>query len=202
MDRFYLEEPSIERKEDILDYLQEFVKYNSNINGSGPFDKCLDGVSFEDTLELEQKRHDKDYAFSIGRAPSKTYCLIRSNDNKIIGMSNIRYSVSEEQIKNGATHIGYAIRPTERQKGYNKIQLYLDLLESQKLGEEHILLDCTINNIGSNKTIQALGGILSETKIDSYDNELTNYYWINVRESIEKYKDIYEPMIIKDIIKR
>ena len=49
---------------------------------------------------------------------------IKSNDNKIIG--NIKVTLNENLKKFGG-HIGYSIRPTERNKGYNKINLYLGL---------------------------------------------------------------------------
>ncbi len=37
MESFYLEKPSIERKNEIIDYINEFVLYNSDINGTGFF---------------------------------------------------------------------------------------------------------------------------------------------------------------------
>jgi len=46
MEKFYLEEPSLKRKADILNYLDEFVSYNSDTNGSGSLDKVLAGLSF------------------------------------------------------------------------------------------------------------------------------------------------------------
>ena len=35
MEKFYLEIPSIERKEEALEYLQEHVELASNLNGTG-----------------------------------------------------------------------------------------------------------------------------------------------------------------------
>ena len=32
MEQFYLEEPSLKRKDEAIDYIQEHIKYNSNIN--------------------------------------------------------------------------------------------------------------------------------------------------------------------------
>jgi predicted acetyltransferase len=97
----------------------------------------------------------------------------------------------------GGSHIGYGIRPTERRKGYNKINLYLGLLQEQRLGEKRVLLECLADNIGSNKTITALGGILEKSEIDDWDNELTNYYWIDVDKSIDKYKPNYIQFLSK-----
>lgn len=195
MERFYLEEPSLERKNEIIAYLDEFVKYNSNINGTGSLDKIYDGYTFEEILERCLNMKNEEYAKSINRVPGKTFLLIRKNDNKIVGTINIRWNLSEKMLKFGG-HIGYGIRPTERRKGYNKIQLYLVLLEAQKLNLDKVMLDCSVDNLGSDKTIKALGGILERCELDESDNTMTNVYWINVDESIKKYKNEYSKYII------
>lgn len=197
METFYLEEPSIKRKEEALDYLKENIDYNSEMNGTGSMEKCLEECTYETWLEELEKKKDKEYMYSIGWVPSVTYFLIRKNDNKIVGMINIRYNMTKEVLAKGGSHIGYSIRPTERRKGYNKINLYLGLLEEQKKGEKKLVLVCTNNNIGSNKTIKALGGVLEKREVDKWDNELTNYYLIDTEKSIYKYKEIYQKYIIK-----
>lgn len=192
MDKLYLETPTIERKNDVLDYLEEFVEYNSDLNGMGAIDKCLEGITYEECLLELKRREDPKYVKSINRCLSKTFFVVRLRDDKIVGMVNIRYKISKERFEAGASHIGYSIRPTERKKGYAKISLYLSLLEEQKLGEERVLLDCTVDNIGSNKTIQALGGVLEKTAFDFEDETMTNYYWIDVFDSITKFQDYYQ----------
>ena len=194
MEKFYLEEPSLERKDEIIEYLDEFVKYNSNINGTGSLDKIYDGYTFEEALERCLNMKNEEYAKSINRVPGKTFLLIRKNDNKIVGTINIRWNLSEKMLEFGG-HIGYGIRPTERRKGYNKIQLYLVLLEAQKLNLDKVMIDCSVDNLGSDKTIKALGGILERCELDESDNTMTNVYWINVDESIKKYKDEYDSFI-------
>ncbi len=196
MEKFYYEKPSLKRKEEIIDFLDEFVKYKSDINGSGGLDKIYEGLPFEQALDRCLKMEDEAYAKSIGKCPGKTFFLIRENDNKIVGTINVRWNLNEEMLKFGG-HIGYGIRPTERQKGYNKINLYMGLLEAKKLNLKRVMLDCGVNNIGSNKSILALGGVLDRCEIDPYDNLKTNVYWINVDEALEKYKNIYEKYIKK-----
>lgn len=194
MEKFYYAEPSIERKDAIIDYLNEFVEYNSDINGTGSLDKIFEGYTFEEALERCLKCQNKEYAEKIGKCQAKTFLLIRENDNKIIGSINIRWNLNERMLRFGG-HIGYSIRPTERRKGYNKINLYLGMLEAQKLGLEKVMLDCDVNNLGSDRTLKALGGFLERTEIDPYDGILTNVYWFNVDDTIQKYKEIYEPYI-------
>ncbi len=195
MEKLFLEKPTINRKEDAIDYLKEHVIYNSDMNGTGSMDRCLDDLSYEEWIIEQEKRGEYKYATSINRCPSKTFFVVRESDNRIIGMINIRYQISKELLNNGASHIGYGIRPTERRKGYAKIALYLGIIEEQKMGEDNILLDCNLDNIGSNKTILALGGVLDKTEIDPNDNEMTNYYYINVNDSIIKYRDDYSFII-------
>ena len=80
-------------------------------------------------------------------------------------------------------HIGYSIRPTERNKGYGKIQLYQALKELEKNNIEQCQMNCESNNIGSKKIIKSLEGIF-EKNIDTEE-----YYLINVSNSL---KDNFE----------
>ena len=130
MEKFYLEIPSLKRKEEIIAYLNEFVLYNSDINGSGFLDKILEGYSFEECLDKCLNMQYQEYAKKLNRLQSKTFLLIRKNDNKLIGMLNIRWNIPPN-IQEFVGNIGYGIRPTERKKGYNKINLYLGLIEIQ-----------------------------------------------------------------------
>ena len=196
MEQFYLERPSLERKDEIVEFINEFVQYNSEINGTGSLYKILHGYTFEQALERCLNMENKEYAESIGRCPGKTFLLIRANDNRIVGTINVRWYLNEAMLYFGG-HIGYGIRPTERRKGYNKINFYLGLMEAKKLGLEKVMLDCDVNNLGSDKTLRALGGVLERTEIDPSDGILTNVYWFNVEECINKYKSIYEPFIYK-----
>ena len=89
-------------------------------------------------------------------------------------------------------NIGYGIRPTERRKGYNKINLFLGLIEVKKIGLDKVKLVCDASNLGSIRTMESLGAILENTEIDPYDDILTSVYWFNVNETIDKYKEKFK----------
>ena len=197
MEIFYLETPSLVREKEIIDYINEFVEYKSDINGTGALDKILEGYTFEQALERCLNMENREYAEENGRCQGKTFLLIRKNDNKIVGTINVRWNLTEKMKQFGG-NIGYGIRPTERRKGYNKINLYLGLIEAKKLGLNKVMLDCDVENLGSSKTMEALGGKLERTEIDPYDGILTSVYWINVDESLEKYKGEYVNFIDKN----
>lgn len=184
MEKLVYEIPSIQRKQDSIDYINEFYAHNSEVNGSGGLDRYVD--NYEDWLiKLE---NDLKQIPSEERVPAKTFFLVRESDNKIVGMINIRLELNK-RLKEEGGHIGYSIRPTERRKGYNKINLYLGLIECQKHGIKEVLLDCDKNNLGSSKTMIALGGqLLCEY---FYKDMIAQKYSIKVDESIIKYKEQY-----------
>lgn len=192
MERFYLEEPSISRKEDVKEYIEEHFEHSSDINGAGGLDKHY--LNYEEWLERELAARDEKTC-PDNLCPGCEYFLIRESDNKLIGMINLRWNLSEWMFTN-AGHIGYGVRPTERRNGFNKINLYLCLLKAQEKGLKKVLLTAADNNPGSYKTILALGGVL-ENKIPDYEDEtvLMGRYWIDVDYAIEKYYEDFKDLI-------
>ena len=194
MEKFYLEKPSIERKNDALEYIKEILANNkSDTDGTNKLKHYIDNYE-EWIMKIE---NDEKIVPSEESVPSKTYFFIRESDNKIIGMTHIRLTLNKMLADIGG-HIGYNIRPSERQKRYNKIQLYLALIECQKNGLDIIMLDCLKDNLGSSKTIISLGGFLVKEEEKSFHEKQVTIqdYNINVDESLENYKDIYEPYVV------
>ena len=200
MEKFYLELPSIGRRTDALDYIEEFYEYRSRINGTGSLHRALkSGLTYEEWLDNNLKLHEKDYAKEKGLVPSWTYFLVREDDGRIVGMIDLRLELNE-LLRNVGGNIGYSIRPTERNKGYNKINLYLVLQEAQRFNLDKVLIVCADFNEGSRKTILSLGGKYEKNVYDESTSENKELYWIDVEESLEKYKDIYGQYIKKDSI--
>lgn len=162
MDKFYFEVPSINRKEDAIAYINEFYEFNSNINGTGGLQRFLD--NYEEWLDKLQEDYTR--IANEEKVPARTYFLVRKSDNRIVGMINIRLSLNEHLKKYGG-HIGYSIRPTERGKGYNKINLYLGLKVCQEYRIDKVLMDADKDNPASWKTMEALGGINIKEFFDS-----------------------------------
>lgn len=201
MEKFYLELPSIEREKDAIEYIEEFYKYDSQIHGTGSLDRELKkGKTYEEWLDNNIKLHEEDYASEKGLVPAYTYFLIREDDNKIVGMIDLRLGLNE-YLRNFGGHIGYSIRPTERKKGYNKINLYLILKEAQKNNLEKVLITCADYNDGSRKTILSFDGRFEKTTFDGSDNETMELYWIDVNEALNKYYEVYENYISTSKVK-
>lgn len=197
MNKFHLETPSIDRKPDIIDYLDEFHKCDSDLNGFGMLARVSTELSFEEALEQCLSMSNSDYSWAHNRCPNKVFLLIRESDNRIVGNIQVRWDVTDEMLR-FVGHIGYSIRPTERRKGYNKINLYLGLIEAKKLGLNNCVIGCDASNTGSDKTMQALGGRLLRSEIDPSDGVLTNVYSFDVDEVLNKYADTYSALVSSD----
>lgn len=197
MDKFYLKAPQAELKSDIIDYLDEFHKCDSDLNGFGMLARISAKFSFEEALEQCLSMSNSDYSWAHNRCPNKVFLLIRESDNRIVGNIQVRWDFTDEMLR-FVGHIGYSIRPTERRKGYNKINLYLGLIEAKKLGLDNCVISCGVSNIGSDKTMQALGGRLLRSEIDPSDGVLTNVYSFDVDEVLDKYADTYYALVSSD----
>ena len=188
MDKFYLEIPSLERKEDTLEYLKEFMEYKSKLHGSSGLERCANGMSYEEWLDDIINSMDEDYAKKQKRVPATTCFMVRKSDNRIIGIVNIRHYL-DTVLKNIGGHIGGSIRPSERGKGYAKIQLYLCLMECKKLGIPEVMIDCEKSNVKSDKAIQSIGGVLDREFYYQLRKTYIKNYLVNVDESLEQLND-------------
>lgn len=167
--------PSKEYEHQAFGYIQEFIDYNSEINGTGGLDrfKNYDDWLFKLEKDLEFKNIPE------GRVSANTYFLLRISDNKIIGMINIRHKLNEFLLNEGG-HIGYSIRPTERNKGYGTIMLKLALERCRELNLDKVLITCDKSNLASTKVVQRNNGILENEIFSETFSEVVQRYWINL----------------------
>ena len=191
MERFCFEIPGIGRKEDAIDYIREFLEYGSEINGTGGLQRFLE--DYEGWLE----KLNADYIRVPGeeKVPARTFFLVRENDSRIVGMINIRLALNERLSHYGG-HIGYSIRPTERGKGYNNINLYLGLKVCRKYGIERIFMDADLENPASWKTMEAFGGVRIREYYDDVNAHCTVVdYNIDVSRALDSHPE-YEERVL------
>jgi len=108
---------------------------------------------------------------------STTYWLYDEDANKIIGASNLRHYLTEEGLKTWG-HIGYGIRPSERNKGYATKLLQLTLIEAKKRNIDKVLLGAYVGNIPSWKVMEKCNGIYEKTEIEEETGLPIKEYWI------------------------
>ena len=77
-------------------------------------------------------------------------------------------------------HIGYVIRPQERNKGYATSMLAKAIPEAAKLGLKKILITTASDNIVSRKVVEKNRGVLDAERFSHLAKRMTAYYWIEV----------------------
>ena len=176
--------PTIQYKEKAIDFINEFNEYKSDINGTGGLYRYLDDYE----SWLKKLEEDKNRPVTEEKVPTETFFLVRKEDDKIVGMINIRLALNEKFRKiNG--NIGYSIRPTERRKGYNKINLYLGLKKCKEHGIKKVLLTVDKDNLGSKKTILRFNPRFEREYYDEETHKcIIQLYWIDVEKGIELWE--------------
>ena len=77
-------------------------------------------------------------------------------------------------------HIGYAVRPSERNRGMAAEMLKQGLEISKKFGFERILCVCDSDNYASEKVILKNGGIFENELYDPEENVTVKRFWIEL----------------------
>lgn len=98
-----------------------------------------------------------------GRVPQHVYILTRVTPDSgrvALGVSKLRHYLTPT-LEDVGGHIGYAIRPDERRKGYGAQILALTLPHARDLGLERVLLTCDATNLRSARVIMRNGGVLT-----------------------------------------
>lgn len=166
--------PNLKYKEKAIEFINEFYEYKSEINGSG----ALDGYLKDSTYEawLTKVLADIDIAnVEKPRVPALTYFYVREEDDKILGMINIRLALNDF-LRNEGGHIGYCIRPTERRKHYATGMLKKALEVCDTMSIKEVLLGCEKDNVASSGVIKNCGGeLIEELYSETFQAEIQRY---------------------------
>ena len=148
MENLTLIPPIKANKTAILAFKNEFFQAGERIiNGSA----LLDQMDYEEWLENIRRNADSQ-TVREDWVVSSTFLAVREQDQRIVGIVDLRHSLGQPFLAEYGGHIGYAVRPSERGKSYAVQILSLALEAAQKLGLEAVMLGCYADNMGSIKT--------------------------------------------------
>jgi predicted acetyltransferase len=114
----------------------------------------------------------------VGFVPEGVYWLVRDGVT-VLGTTGLRH-VLTPTLEDVGGHIGYAIRPSERRKGYGTRILALALQRAQARGLDRVLVTCDTDNIGSARIIEKNGGKLASQGFSSISQTHVSRYWIEL----------------------
>ena len=155
-------------KEAVLNMMAEFEKSQSAHNG-GFWN--AENFDYEGWLETS---HNKEMGIGLleNRVPSIQFVLFDESGHAL-GFLNLRLRLNEGLL-NHAGHIGYSIRPSERDKGYAKESLRQGLQVAKGKNIKRALVTCSTENPASRAIILANGGVYEDVRNG------TERYWIDL----------------------
>ena len=173
---FILMRPNEKYAQDISLYRREFLDSGDSMDGCGSLRRI------EDPFEFIQKCKDYEAPETLpeGRVLATQFIFVRKNDDKILGMIQVRHYFNE-YLEKYAGHIGYSVRPSERRKGYAKKMLEMTLPFCKNLNIEKALISCIDGNIGSEKTILANGGVYESTVYEPQSGRNLKRFWVEIK---------------------
>lgn len=135
-----LMEMSPEWEEAVREYKKEFQAVSLDWEGTGLTDFFVDAQEF-----------------SGNEYVSSTYLYVREEDNKVLGLLNLRRGLSGEQLAR-IGNVGFSVCPSEQGKGY-AVQMLRDAVFLSLLqGIVPWYMVCREDNTASKKVIARLGG--------------------------------------------
>ena len=173
MEELFLKQPTQDDEYQVMQFRQEFIDAGEVICGSGGLDETDDYKQWLEKVE----RYKKIETLPPNRVPTTQFLTIRKSDNKIVGIISVRHYLNDMLLIHGG-HIGDSILPSERKKGYATKQIHLALEYCKTLGIDKVLMSCTIDNIGSEKSIVKNGGVF-ENQVES-NGKAYKRFWIEL----------------------
>ena len=169
LQNIFLIEPTEEWKMEFLAMAKEY-----QAAGSDRYKSALENFP----VYLEQVlNYARGIKLNADRVPGNEFWLV--NDGKVIANSRLRHRVNPALEHEGG-HIGYDVRPSERQKGYGTLILKLTLEKAKDLSLDKVLLTCDTDNIASAKIIEKNGGKLAGQAISNRTGKQISRYWIEI----------------------
>jgi predicted acetyltransferase len=178
--KLYLARPSLKDEEDVWRLIDEYNRYEPEIDGIDRFEGIRELANIKDfkewILKIGRNRHKENIPSHL--VPSTLYLAKQKSDGNIVGAIILRHCLNDNLLKYGG-HIGYSIRPTERKKGYGSEMLKLALAEYKSMEIEKVLVTCKKENLSSSKVILNNGGIFENEILVEERGCTFLRYWIS-----------------------
>jgi predicted acetyltransferase len=169
-------EPGESSRDESISYLQEYVAAGETWGQGALREALCDFAGFV--------RRVRQWEQGLGSPPDgvPTSVFLLTRCSRILGECSLRHRLTDS-LRHDGGHISYAVRPSERGKGYATTMLKFVLEKARQRGIERVLLTCDKDNPASARVIQKNGGILDSEGISLSRGKAIQRYWIDLQAS-------------------
>lgn len=96
---------------------------------------------------------------------------------ELVGRASIRLQL-DDYLTTAGGHIGYAVLPAHRRRGYATKILRQSLIIARAEGIDEALITCDVANEGSRRVIERCGGELESIVHDPKEGVDKRRYWV------------------------
>lgn len=114
-----------------------------------------------------------------GRVPADF--LVAEVDGQPVGRVSVRHRLTPFLLEVGG-HVGYAVAPEFRRRGYGTQILGQAVHRLAALGVDRVLVTCDDENEASARTIERCGGVLEDVRPRPGGGPPKRRYWIEARQ--------------------
>ncbi len=113
---------------------------------------------------------------SVGQVPGTLLCAVV--DEVIVGRVSIRFRLNK-YLADFSGHIGYAVLPDHRRRGYATEMLRQALIVARAEGLNKMLIVCDDENVASARVIESNGGVFERLAPSRDGTHQIRRYWIS-----------------------
>ena len=154
-------EPTMAYEKEIWQFRQEVMDSDDKdkFAGCGNLEECASAGEWIDTIRL----HRNAETCPPDTVPSNIYIAVRESDDRIVGVIDLRHHINHPILGAWGGHMGYYVRPAERNKGYAKEMVRQNLQHCRDLGIRKVMITCDEENLASERVITVNGGIYEKS---------------------------------------
>ena len=162
--------PTENDRDDVLSFYNDIEKIGETCIGFRNY------KDFNCWLAEMQNRHTGKH-LPAGYVRENFYLCYESE--KLVGVFSLKFELSQFLMQFGG-HIGYAVRPVERNRGLATQMLNQGLNLARQFGFGRLLCICNEDNFASEKVILSNGGILENKLYDPDEKVFVKRYWFQL----------------------